>query len=213
MAYRVCSECGADLAGKPAQAKTCSSKCRSTRSRRLKRVKRENGEANAYPEELKEVSERVRGESPDVAHRIIEEELRPVVRESITADTLQAIADMVALTPTAVDALREDLTSHDATIRQRAYTLLMKYTVGHHAIVQPPEQDRSQALQVNFNLPRPKDQPEGDPAITAEVVEEERVCDTCGKNGPASEFVAGSDRCTECFAKQQAQLSQLNADD
>lgn len=208
-AYRRCSECGEALTGKAAGAKTCSPKCRSARSRRLKKQKSEAGEAFRLPEHQRDLRDRVEGATPDVAHDVIQEELRPVVRESITADTLQAIAQMVALTPTAVAALQEDLTSDDSVIRQRAYTLLMKYTVGHRALVQPPETDKSQPLQVNFNLPRP-DSPD-DPVVVADA-QEMKTCDTCGTEQPVSAFVAGSERCQECFGKQQQLLEQLNAD-
>lgn len=213
-AYRVCSECGGSLEGKAITAKTCKTQCRTKRSRRLKRVRKTNGEANAMPPNQKEISEMVNGVTPEVAHSIVEEELRPIVRESITADTLQAISDMVALTPLGVQALKEDLSDEDKVVRQRAYTLLMKYTVGHNAIVQPPEQDKGQPLQVNFNLPRPDDYPGEDtaPAIEGEA-EELKECDTCHKVSGASNFVAGSDRCSTCFADQQAQLALLNADD
>lgn len=217
MAYRRCSECSNDLAGKPATAKTCGPKCRSKRSRRLKRQAKERGEGSAYLEHLKELSERTRGEAPDVAHQVIEEELRPVVRESITADTLKAISDMVALTPTAVAALQEDLLSEDSTIRQRAYTLLMKYTVGHHAIVTPDDGGKSGPMTVNFNLPRPSAkvaENEGDPATLepeadAIVV---RTCDICGEEKPEADFVANSNRCSECYQGQQKRASELLAD-
>lgn len=147
-----------------------------------------------------------------MAHRIIEEEIRPLVRESITEDTLRAIGDMVALTPTAVAALREDLASEDATVRQRAYTLLLKYTVGHQALVRPPDEDKTQPLEVVFNLPRPES-----PEIeNADVVEATVVhtCDKCGEEKPVSEFVAESERCSTCFEKQQAEATRiLNGDD
>jgi hypothetical protein len=208
-AYRICSECPNPLTGKSAGAKTCSPKCRSARSRRLKKQKSEAGEGFRLPEHQKEIREMVEGATPEIAHDVIQEELRPVVRESITADTLQAIAQMVALTPEAVAALQEDLAGDDPVLRQRAYTLLLKYTVGHRAIVQPPETDKSQPLQVNFNLPRPGD--DGEAPIQVESVEL-KTCDACGEEKPSTEFIAGSERCSDCFAKQQELLRQLNAD-
>lgn len=216
-AYRRCSECGEALTGKSAGAKTCSPKCRSARSRRLKKQKSEAGQAFRLPEHQRDLRDRVEGATPDVAHDVIQEELRPVVRESITADTLQAIAQMVALTPTAVAALQEDLTSEDSVIRQRAYTLLMKYTVGHRAIVQPPETDKSQPLQVNFNLPRPNSanteaSVPGNSADIEATAEELKTCDACGQEKSADQFIAGSDRCSDCFSKQQQLLEQLNAE-
>lgn len=159
------------------------------------------------------MSERVRGEVKDAAHKVIEDELRPVVRETITEDTLRAIRDLVGLTPMAVAAIADDLASPDAVLRQKAYALLMKYTVGHGAIVTPAEQDKSQPLVVNFELPRPRDaESSGEPAVEAEVVGESRECDTCHQMKPDDQFIAGSDRCEDCFAgmhdKQQALIEE-----
>lgn len=208
--HRRCSECGESLQGKPITAKTCGTSCRAKRSRRLKRQAKEAGEAKALPEHQKEISERVRNETADVAHKVIEEEIRPVVRESITTDTLAAISKMVALTPTAVAAIAEDLAADDAVVRQRAYTLIMKYTVGHHALVQPEDKDKGGDIHVNFNLPRPK------PAeVDAEVEEvqeavEVRECDSCQQEKPETEFVANSSRCEECYEKQQERVQKFN---
>jgi len=207
MASRTCSECGTSLAGKGPHAKTCSPNCRSKRSRRLKRQQKERGEERALPEAQKELSERIRGEQDDVLHKVIEEEVRPVVRESITEDTLKAIGNLVGLTPRAVAAIEDDLASDDATIRQRAYTLIMKYTVGHQAIVRPPDEDRSQPIVVNFDLPRPAyvegdvDNSEPEHVDEAIVV---KTCDVCGREAPSDEFAANSTRCLDCYAKQRA---------
>lgn len=170
------------------------------------------------PEHQKEITERVRGEVKDVAHKVIEEEIRPVVREQITADTLAAIGQMVGLTPRAVAAIEADLDSEDPVIRQRAYTLIMKYTVGHQAIVRPPEEDKSQALTVHFELPRPETPApvEGAAEVIeeAEVVEDQKECDTCHQMKPESEFIAGSFRCESCFSgfhdKEQELLEQTS---
>lgn len=159
------------------------------------------------PPHQKEISERVRGEAEDVAHKVIEEEIRPVVRESITADTLAAISKMVALTSDAVGCIAEDLQSEDAVVRQRAYTLIMKYTVGHQAIVRPPEEEKGGDIQVNFNLPRPEEMD----GVTEEVEEatEIKTCDSCGKDKPISEFVANSHRCSPCYESQQSRAQDL----
>lgn len=212
MAYRICSECPNPLTGKSAAAKTCSPKCRSARSRRIRNAQRKAGEDSAYPAHAKEISERVRGETPDVARHVIEEEIRPVVRESITADTLKAIADMVALTPQAVAALQEDLASDDATIRQRAYTLLMKYTVGHSAIVTPDDDGNKGPMHVHFELPRPGSDQPAEPVEEAEAVEV-RECDHCHVEKPLDEFVANSYRCKGCFEEQQVRAATLIHED
>lgn len=206
MAYRVCSECGNTLEGSDVKRKTCGDACRSKRSRRLKRQRKETGKKNAMPQHQAEVTERIANAIPDVAHEVIEEELRPVVRESITADTLKAIAAMVALTPSAVAGIAEDLQSEDAVVRQRAYTLIMKYTVGHQAIVRPPEEEKGNNITVNFDLPRPDTvtKVNGD----TEVIET-RLCDSCEVDKPVDEFVANSSRCRTCYEKQQDQVAEL----
>lgn len=204
MASRVCSECGNSLADFGPQAKTCSSTCRSQRSRRIKRIQRDNGKKSALPAHQKQVQEIVRHEVPDVAHELLKEELRPVVRETLTEDVLHAIDKMVSLTPLAVQALHEDLYSDDATIRQRAYTLLMKYTVGHQALVRPADADPNTQLVVNFELPRPG---RTEPAQPSEAVEL-RSCDMCGEDKPAGEFIANSQRCRDCWDEQRKAVAE-----
>lgn len=214
MASRICSECSKPLDGKGPHAKTCSPTCRSARSRRLKRQKVEAAEAAAATPAARELAARVRGEQQDQLHKVIEEELRPVVREAITEETLRAIGQLVGLAPRAVAAIEDDLASEDATIRQRAYTLLIKYTVGHSAIVPPIEQDKSQAIVVNFDLPRPEpthveslaeqDEP-GEITDAAEV----KTCDICGVEDTPDKFAANSNRCLDCYHKQQARAEEL----
>lgn len=175
------------------------------------------------PQHQREITEAVERKQNDVAHELLVEEMRPVVRESITEDTLNAIGKMVGLTPIAIAAITADLASEDATIRQRAYTLILKYTVGHQAIVRPPDEDRTQPIQVNFALPRP-DKTDGgrDRQDRSEDVEDSgsglgeasevldvdaveiRTCDTCGKEAPVDDFAANSTRCLDCYAKQRA---------
>lgn len=212
MPYRTCSECGKSLEGKPITAKTCGGSCRAKRSRRFARQKKEAGEAKAMPDHQREITERVRAEVPDVAHQVIEEEIRPVVRESITQDTLEAIGKMVALTPAAVKAISDDLASDDAVIRQRAYTLIMKYTVGHQAIVRPPEEEKGGNITVHFELPRPDDASTQDGEAVEVEATEVKTCDLCGEEKSADEFVANSDRCVGCYEAQQAKASELLAD-
>jgi hypothetical protein len=207
---RRCSECPASLAGRKAQTKTCSSKCRSERSRRLARANTDEGQSR-----LAEIAHIVRGEAPEIAHRVVQEELRPIVREALTEDVLRSLQRMVGLTPLMVDAIEEDLASEDATIRQRAYSLVMKYTVGHPAVVRPEESNAGQQLVVNFQLPRP-----GEAAVPGSIRDEpvdaestELVpCDACGEDKLASEFVSGSTRCQECFDKRAAEVKALYPD-
>src|SRR5688572_22829120 len=172
---RRCTECGASLQGKGPNARTCGDKCRSKRSRRQRRQAKEAGAMKAMPEHQKDVAGRVRTEIPDVAHDVIEQELRPVVRESITEETLRAIQTMVGLTPAAVAALADDLASEDSTVRQRAYKLVLQYTVGHPAIVKAEDETAGQKLEVHFDLPRPEPTDETPEVVDAEVVAEDDV--------------------------------------
>lgn len=210
---RVCSECGSSLDGKATTAKTCGDKCRQDRSRRLKRVRSENGKASAMPPEQKKITEIVRSERDDLVHETIKEEMRPVVREAITEDVMKSIRDLIALTPRAVEALAEDLESPDSVLRQRAYTLIAKYTVGHPALVRPPEEDKTQPLIVRLEGPQPQAAPAIEGAATELDEADIRVCDMCGEDKAVEEFVANSTRCTSCYAKQRAAANEMLADD
>lgn len=195
MADRVCSECGKSLAGRPVQAKTCCDNCRSARSRRTRRTAKAQEQ---FEEEqgsgADEVRAIVRREATGIVSRVFKEQLEPIVREAIDEDVMRAIAAMVGLTPRAVELLGEDLESEDSTVRQRAYTLVTKYTVGHPALVKSDEESKG-PLTVNFNLPRP----DIEPTILDVEDEPARACDMCNSEKPESEFAAGSSRCQECF--------------
>lgn len=207
-AARTCSECGGSLAHKRPGSKTCTDHCRQKRSRRLKRHRSELGKNNhSNPEELRQLADYVRYEAPDVAKNIISDELRPVVREAITEDVLRAIDKMVSLTPRVVQAIEEDLHGEDQTLRQRAYTLVAKYTIGHHALVTPKDADPNQQLVVNFNLPRPDSQ--GGGSMEYDEPEELRTCDSCGQIKQGWDFVATSNRCQQCFDTQQGKIKEL----
>lgn len=208
MALRTCSECPNPL---PLTArkdqKTCTPSCRAKRSRRLRRQK---VTAKQYPVHLKQMSEAVNHEAPNVAHEVLVEELRPVVREAITEDTLRALDKLVGLTPRMVECIEEDLYSEDATIRQRAYTLLAKYTVGHHAVVQPEDKTPGQQLVVEFNLPRPgAGEVQGHEAAVELEATEVRSCDTCGADKPITEFIANSHRCATCYDELRAKAAAM----
>lgn len=183
----------------------------------MKRIKQDAAKEAAATPAAREMAARVRGEIKDSLPKIIEQEVRPVVREAITEDTIRAIGEMVGLTSLAVAAIADDLASEDATIRQRAYSLIMKYTVGHGAIVTPIEQDKTQPINVHFQLPRP-------PAIEGEAVldtsEPEEVteavevkpCDRCGQDKTPSEMAAASTMCLDCYAKQRQRGTDLLKD-
>lgn len=207
---RTCSECPNPLE-RPNQ-KTCSAKCRAARSRRLKRISRDNGKQVELTAAQTQVAMAVRNEAPDVAHDVIQDELRPIVREAITEDVLRAIETMVGLAPQAVAALAQDLHSEDSKVRQKAYDLWLRYTVGHNAIVRPEEDEAGKQLVVNFNLPRP----EGGPGTEAQEdtdteAQELRVCNMCGEEKDVALFVAASDRCSDCHDRLQEKARELLA--
>jgi len=204
---RRCSECGASLAGRKDGTLTCGDKCRKDRSKRLsKENKREVPAAQ-------QLAQAVTGEYKDAAQEVIQRELAPVVREAMTEDVLKAIQQLVALTPSAVAAIHRDLEHKDSTIRQRAYTLLLKYTVGHPAVVQARDADPNQQLVVHFNLPRPNAEVTYDGDADIYEVTNIRTCDECQKEAPESEFVGASDRCRECYDKRQAGVMARFADE
>lgn len=195
---RTCSECTNPLSSRSVTSKTCSNACRLKRSRRLRRVKQDQAdfEANYPGAGSAEISAIVRRESYDTVMRVTQSELTPIVREALTEDVLRAVQSMIGLTPRAVELLGEDLESEDPTIRQRAYTLLIKYTAGHPALLQPKDSDHGAQLVVQFGLPRP-DAAELVPP-EAEVIED-LTCDMCHEDKPATEFESGSLRCKPCF--------------
>lgn len=202
-AIRTCSECPKPLAGRSVTSKTCGNACRLKRSRRLRRVKQDHAdfEVNYPGAGSAEVAAIVRRESYDTVMRVTQSELTPIVREALTEDVLRAVQSMIGLTPRAVELLGEDLESEDATIRQRAYTLLIKYTAGHPALLQPKDSAHGSQLIVQFGLPRPDAADLAPPE--AEVVED-IACDMCGEDKPATEFESGSLRCKPCFETWKA---------
>lgn len=178
-------------------AKTCSVGCRQHRGRRLKN-------AGIDPTALgatEGVRELVRAGGQDAVQAVLKQELAPLVRESIDDSVLSAIDRMVKLTPQAVAVLERDLAGEDKVMAQRAAALVVKYTVGHPALVRPPE-DKPSSFTVNFGLPRPEE-PGDSPVVDIDAEEdlEEKVCDNCGEPKPLSAFADGSDRCEECFQR------------
>ncbi len=204
--HRVCSECGGPLGDNPKQ-KTCSDKCRGDRSRRLARSKKKGGPRADQTgfQALAPAAGAVAVE--DVARDVLREELAPVVREAITEDALRAIQKLIALTPEMVDKLATDLRSTDDVVRQKAYTLGLRYTIGHGSIVPPPgDADPGNKLTVIFDgMARP----DFDAPADAEVVEETRTCNGCGAEKAADQFVGHSDRCTDCHEALRARAEAL----
>jgi hypothetical protein len=205
---RTCSECGTSLAGRAPQTKTCSPEHRQQRARRVRALtraeQRDEATRNHTPPEIAEIMAVVANPATrnNTLKRVVEQELRPIIRSAMTEELLRAIQDMMNLTPRAVAAIHEDLESDDAVIRQRAYTLLIKYTIGHPALLHGDDTSDSKQININFAaLPRPDEIPPD-----AEIVEEVRVCDLCSEPKPESEFVSGSDRCVACFERWQQEI-------
>ena len=208
--HRVCSECGGPLGGNPKQI-TCGSDCRSKRSRRLAKEARRK-KRGRRPDETGFLaltpSNPTVTEITDVARDVMREELRPVVRESITEDALRAIQKLIALTPEMVDKLATDLRSDDDVVRQKAYTLGLRYSIGHAAIVTPPDAKESgNNLTVIFDgMTRPGEAVAAD----AEPIEEEtRICNGCGQSKAVAQFVGHSDRCLECHEALRSRAEAL----
>lgn len=148
----------------------------------------------------------VRAGGQDAVQEVLKQELAPLVRESIDEDVIAAISKMVGLTTRAVEVLAADLDSEDKVMRQRAAALVVKYTVGHPALVKSSDETHT-PLEIHFNLPRPDGTVET-PLVDAEgePLEETQVCDTCKLEKPLAEFVAGSDRCEQCFREARQRI-------
>lgn len=207
---RLCTECGNPLpAGSSKRRKTCGDNCRSKRSRRLRGAK---VTSEALPPHQAQLANAVDTEVPDIAHQVIQEEMRPVVREAITEDVLRGVKQLVALTPAAVEQLRADLESGVPAVQRKAAELVMRYTIGHQALVTKDETSADRQLVVQFNLPRP-DGEAPQPEVQADA-EEIRTCDTCGSDKPVAQFVDNSTRCIECHEqiRQQALARLMKGD-
>ncbi len=201
---RRCSECGASLRDRMASAKTCSDSCRTKRTRRVARSNRKRmataRAAREYTPEQAEVAAMVSARQ-DVVRDVMRAEVTPIVREALTDDVLAGIQQLVRLTPKMIAAIEADLGSGDDGIRQRAYTLLAKYTLGNPAIAPPPETPVSAGMQVFFEMPRPGG---AVPAVLESSATEVRECVECKAEKDAAAFVADSDRCQECHDRLQA---------
>lgn len=164
----------------------------------------------AKPPHRRELSDQVRRHAPGVIDKVMREELRPIVREAITEDVIRAIDSMLKLTPRAIEMIEEDLESPDPLVRQKAYTLLLKYTTGHPALLQANDTQAGSQINVSFELPRPDATADTEAtAEEAEVVEEEdRQCDICETIKPISQFVVGSNRCAVCFDTWKATINE-----
>lgn len=191
MTDRRCSECGESLKDRGPRAITCGDKCRQDRSTRLR--------ASA-PLADGHTDTRERRAARKAAHDATVEVLKPIIREALTEEALRGIKELLALTPAAVNALSDDLQGDDPVLRQRAAAIVVKYTAGNSALVQPEDTDGSQQIVVNFALPRPDATATADgplPIVEGEG-DELRTCKACGAEKLASEFAEESSRCLAC---------------
>jgi hypothetical protein len=202
MAAGICSECPTKLE-RPNQ-KTCSTACRSRRAHRLKAQQKRQGkamgEANANPPHLNALA------TKDIVHELAKEELRPVVRESLTQEVLEGIGKLVGLTTLMVNAIEEDLNSGDKYLRQKAYSLLARYTLGNQSVAPAAAAVQPQAMQVIFQLPRPGDDGQAAVHVTAEEI---KTCHECDTEKPVAAFVEDSERCQQCHDELQARVKEL----
>lgn len=208
----VCSECGTSLAGKKKSTRTCGEKCRKARSIRLRTQHARDGEwENDGRQENPETAEMrlaIRSELDDRIHKVLDQELTPLVREAITDDVLRSITALLALTPQAVAAIMDDLMQTESyDRRQKAYTLLLKYTAGNSPLV-PSVDPKPPAVNVIFpGMERPDA-----PIVTAAELldDDEFICNACDRALPMSEQAApGAERCKECHAALQVRKDEI----
>lgn len=201
---------------KPAGTKCCSDNCRGRRLAEQKRLKRERAEATSarmeLPEHLRAVADAAAGKVEDVSHEVLVEQVRPIVRDLLTDDVLAGLAKLVGLIPSAIDALQDDINQPDDETadydrRQRAYTLLLKYTAGNATIAPPPAEQAAAPMQVIFAMPRPGDGPAPSPALSAGEAIELRDCVECEATKPETDFVGSSQRCNTCQAKLEDMIA------
>lgn len=210
MPAKLCSEpgCGNVLrdkhGGPPVSGQmTCGRSCRDKRPRRLKREKAERDAQLAknreLPEHLKPISDIVNREVADITNKVLKAAIIPIVQEALTPDVLAGLGKLVALLPDAIDALGEDIRGEDPDLRQRAYTLLLKYTAGNTTIAPAPTEKAASPMTVVFEMPRPGDAAK--PVLTHvghEEIVEIRDCVECEATKPVTEFVDQSTRCLMC---------------
>jgi hypothetical protein len=198
-AARRCSECEKSLAGYAPTAKTCGEAHRKKRARRLAKKK-----TRKVPEHLAPMHDAVTKATDDAVQEAVKEELRPIVREAITDDVLRSVDSLMRnILPHALEAIGDDIKGEDKDLRQRAYTLLMKYTLGNPSVAPKPDAPSGQPISISFEVPRPDDAP----AIEA-TAEELRTCSECSEERPASDFLEDSLRCSTCDAALRARVAE-----
>lgn len=136
-----------------------------------------------------------------MTREVLAEELRPVVREAITEEVLDAVHDLIGHLPKAIQVAAALLDDEDPRTRYDAANLIMRHTAGNKNVVPDVNADRQRDLTVVFGIPRP----ETAAAIDGETgVIETKECDSCGEVKTLDAFIGQSDRCTTCFEKMRA---------
>lgn len=190
---RVCLRCGNSIADKAKQARFCSEACQKAEERDRKMVDNfEDKHGGPKPNLSRAVAEAAR-----------EAVKAPVVRQALQEEVMRATSRIIGMSDMALNVLEDHLQSEDPKVSGPALALWMKQ---NQALLPKDDIDNSQIV-VNFALPRPES-----PQETTEEVEatELKVCDICGDEKPADEFVAGSDRCQTCFdERKQAVLEKF----
>ena len=202
---RKCSECSTDLGADALPTKkTCSDRCRGLRSRRIAREKKARRHPTAHTDAAAALAAMAPAQPgampamPDLAGEVMREELRPVVREAMTDDVLRGIQRLVSMSDRVATAIWEDLHSSDESIRQKAYTVWLRYTVGHPALVQG-EKDTAGNFTVIFDgMVRPDATAQVDGEAVELPDEPPRTCNGCNQEKPADQFEGRSDRCLVC---------------
>lgn len=190
--------------------KTCGSRsCQGKRQRRIARARKASGEQTPYAPELQAVQKAAARDAKDAAADVLREELRPVVREALTADVLHSLQGMVALVPKAIETLGKDLECKDALVRERARETVLRYTLGHRSIQPPTADQQPSPMTVVLNVPGSGASAEvalATPHVVVAEAEEIRECMECRLQKADSEFVAGSDRCQACHDAKMAEI-------
>lgn len=218
---RRCLHCGAALNGGP-QQQFCSDAHRKqharSKDRKLVAAQRQadrvQGEApgsiSSAVARNDDIAALIGRKREDVIREAFVDELRPVVREAIDNDAIRAIQGMVALAPSAVLVLEQDLQSNDPLVRSKAAAMVVKYTLGNPNVA-PPRQANDGGLTIINHMPDAVapavDDPAQPEAIVADATEVKR-CDTCRLDKPVDDFPAGGPRCQVCLDDRKAAVEE-----
>lgn len=145
----------------------------------------------------------------DVIAQVVREEARPIVREALNERVMEALHDLVHLTPQLVQNLANDLQDPDPVVRQKSQAVVARYTLGMAA--KDDDAGKDKALEVNINVPRAAPDavpvaPEASAAVlpSAEDVAT-RVCEDCQRELHVEEFEGEAPRCMQCVARIRQQ--------